>query len=94
MLIGAGLVALGGVLGWLTVRNPEALAATREPSVPAADLTPAELGRRAATALAGVGAIPALQHHATTTATRYHCGLEGPVLHSTPRPPASATDAV
>lgn len=72
MLIGAVLVALGGLLGWLTVRNPEALAVTREaeaePEVE--ELIPEPL---------------VLDHpHA---ATRYHCGLEGPAFHSVPRSP-------
>jgi EmrB/QacA subfamily drug resistance transporter len=82
MLIGAALVATGGVLGWLTVRNTEALGAAREAEPTPADLTSEEIGRRAAL---GLSSMPELHH----PATRYHCGLEGPAFHSVPRPPAT-----
>jgi len=88
MMIGAGLVALGGVVGWLTVRNevrpaiPEAEVLEPAP----ADLTPAQAGQRAAAALVAAGRAPAL-HLDLHPAARFHCGLEGPAFHSAPIPP-------
>jgi hypothetical protein len=102
------LVAAGGVIGWLTVRNEVRPAPVADvgPAVPAAaaapgaevpeeaataDLTPAQVGRRAAAALAAAGRSPAL-HLDLHPAARFHCGLEGPAFYSTPIPPVRPSD--
>jgi EmrB/QacA subfamily drug resistance transporter len=91
MMIGAALVALGGVIGWLTVRNvvqakevvdAGPTVADAEPGA-AGEPTPAEVGQRAAAALASSGRAPELH-----PAARFHCGLEGPAFHGVPTPPA------
>ena len=107
MMIGAVLVALGGVIGWLTVRNevrpapvadvgPEAPEAEAEALEPATgEPSPAQVGRRAAAALTAVGRSPEL-HLELHPAARFHCGLEGPAFHSVPiapRRPPSDDDA-
>ncbi|HEV7762095.1 MAG TPA: MFS transporter, partial [Acidimicrobiales bacterium] len=91
MMIGAALVALGGVIGWLTVRNvvqaKEVVDAgpAAEPAVATdAEPTPADIGQRAAAALASSGQAPELH-----PAARFHCGLEGPAFHGVPTPPAT-----
>jgi EmrB/QacA subfamily drug resistance transporter len=95
MMIGAGLVALGGVIGWLTVRNEVQAAPVADagvavsPEADVEDLTPAAVGRRAAAALAGSGRAPEL-HAALHPAARFHCGVEGTAFHSVPTPPRSS----
>jgi EmrB/QacA subfamily drug resistance transporter len=105
MMIGAVLVALGGVIGWLTVRNvvqaKEVVEAgpgtAEEAEAPAAAVAaaaaeaglepaPAEVGRRAAAALAASGRSPEL-HAALHPAARFHCGLEGTAFQGVPIPP-------
>jgi EmrB/QacA subfamily drug resistance transporter len=98
MMIGAVLVALGGVIGWLTVRNDVLAAPVADADVEGVDAevegvepTPAQVGRRAAAALAASGRAPEL-HGALHPAARFHCGVEGPAILGTPTPPRS-TDA-
>jgi EmrB/QacA subfamily drug resistance transporter len=85
MLIAAGLAAVGGLVGLLTVRNPvhapaapEVPAAPAEPEAPEPEAPEPEEARRAvAVGAAGV----------ETPTTRFHCDVRGPALTRCPRGP-------
>ncbi len=83
MLIGAGLVAVGGVLGWLTVRN---VVQAKEAVEPAAAAAPEPVPAAAAAQVDVAEVVKALE--AIHPAARFHCGLEGTAFHSSPTPPS------
>jgi EmrB/QacA subfamily drug resistance transporter len=88
MMIGAALVALGGILGWLTVRNAV------QSKTPVAPATPVDVGTEPEpTPPAQPTPTPAAAATAADTATRFHCGLEGTAFHGCPTPPSPTSSS-